>query len=381
MNVLEPWKEAQKISYSDRLKRFVYQQEEESLAGSLPRVLEQLPMKPTVMGIDSPHQMGDHTVYEMLTRGPFYCMTAHFTGVAPHSPVRGAHRHIVPPALFCTTGKGWEWNDGKTYNFEAYDLLLVPPYTIHQHGGDREIGCEIYVPETARVFHLLGLMRREQFKLNEKPAFPEGTEPIYDDAGKLIGYRIKKGVLGITKEIEVIFGAEPSADAAFQARCSAQPWKGEVKNSYDRYLSLYHSEIEFCRSVSHVALEREQPWEWTPHGKLKWMVHPDTETATKDLWVYFQEIPPGSRSGQHRHASEEQILVLEGRGYDVHDGERWDWQQSDLICIPAMTTHQHFNRGESRALLLSSMPSVYMHLGLGGIEQIEDAPEYAEKGG
>jgi gentisate 1,2-dioxygenase len=105
------------------------------------------------------------------------------------------------------------------------------------------------------------------------------------------------------------------------------------------------------------------------------MVHPGTQTATNHAWIYFQQIEPGSRSGQHRHVAEELILVLEGKGYDVHDGERWNWQQGDLICIPTMTTHQHFSLGDSPALLFSASPSIYADLGLGGIEQFEDAPE------
>ena len=376
--MLEPWEEIQKVS--DYLKRFVYQHGEDSLAGSLPHVLKPLPKRPTVMGMDSPHQTGDHVSYDMLTRGPFYCMTSHFTSIAPQAPVRGAHRHIGAPSLFCLGGKGWEWNDGETYYFETYDIMTVPPYTIHQHGGDREVGCEIFVPEDGRIHHLLGLIWREQHKLSEKPVFPEGTEPIHDDKGKLLGYRIKRGVLGITKDIEVMLGPEPSRDASFQARRSAGPWKAPVENTYDRYLKLMHEEADFCRESPHVVREQEQAWEWTAQGKLKWLVHPLMELATKRKWIYFHEIPEGSRSGRHRHVSEELILVLEGRGYDIHDGERWDWEQGDLICIPAMTEHQHFNLGQSRALLLNSMPSIYTYLGLGGIEQLEEAPEYTEKG-
>ena len=148
-----------------------------------------------------------------------------------------------------------------------------------------------------------------------------------------------------------------------------------MENTYDRYVKLIHDEADFCRRVDHVIRETEQPWEQTRQGKLKWMVHPETETATNHTYMYFQEIGPGSRSGQHRHISEELILVLEGRGYDTHDGERWQWDQGDLICIPPMTVHQHFNTGSSRVLLLNCMPSVYTDLGLGGIEQLEDAPE------
>ncbi|MBI2985397.1 MAG: cupin domain-containing protein [Deltaproteobacteria bacterium] len=142
---------------------------------------------------------------------------------------------------------------------------------------------------------------------------------------------------------------------------------------------MLHEEADFCRKVDHVAHEAKNPWEWTRQGRLKWMVHPDTETATNHAWIYFHEIPAGSRSGKHRHVSEELVLVLEGRGYDIHDGERWEWEQGDLICIPSMTVHQHFNLGDGQALLFNSMPSVYAALGLGGIEQFEDAPEYPER--
>jgi gentisate 1,2-dioxygenase len=92
----------------------------------------------------------------------------------------------------------------------------------------------------------------------------------------------------------------------------------------------------------------------------------------------MQEIPAGSRSGKHRHMTEEQILIIAGHGHNVHDGRRWEWERGDLVSIPAMAEHQHFNAGPDRpALLLSSMPSVGVGLGLGGIEQLEDAPEYA----
>jgi len=261
------------------------------------------------------------------------------------------------------------------YTFEEHDLLIVPPYTVHQHGGDDEVRAEIYVPETGRVHHLMGLTWREQHKLSEKPTFPEGTKPLYEN-GELIGYRILRGVLGITEDVDVILGAEPKREAAFKARRASGGWDGEVGNTYDRYVKLMHDEAEFCRTVDHVVRAAEQPWELTPQGRLKWLVHPDTVTASKQKWIYLQEIPAGSRSGRHRHVAEELILVISGRGYDVHDGERWEWRPGDLICVPPMTDHQHFNTGDEPALLLSATPSHYTYLGLGGIEQLDTAPEY-----
>jgi quercetin dioxygenase-like cupin family protein len=371
---LEPWKQDHS-RFPDGVKRLVYQNMEEARARSLPHVLEQLPMKPTVQGMDSPHQNGDHVAYEMLTRGPHYLLTSHFTSIAPGAPVRGVHRHISAPTLFCLAGRGWERNDDVLYTFEEHDLLIVPPYTVHQHGGDDEVQAEIYVPETGRVHHLMGLTWREQHKLSEKPTFPEGTKPLYSN-GELIGYRILRGVLGITEDIDVILGAEPKREAAFRARRASGAWEGAVENTYDRYVKLMHDEAEFCRTVDHVVRAAEQEWELTPQGLLKWLVHPNTVTASKQKWIYLQEIPGGSRSGRHRHVAEELLLVIAGKGYDIHDGERWDWKQGDLICVPTMTDHQHFNTGDEPALLLSSTPSHYTYLGLGGIEQLDTAPEY-----
>ncbi len=332
------------------------------------------PFNKTVQGTSSPHQTGDLTCNEILTRAPLWDLTCHFSDIPPNAPLRGTHRHISAPTLFCTSGKGWEWNDGNRYEFETFDLLVVPPYTAHQHGGDKDIGCQIFVPQT-RMVHALGVLVREQIKFGEQTTFPEGTEPIKDENGNAIGYRIKKGVLGLEEDLEVRLGAQPNVQAAFETRRSAGPYPGEPGDTYERYVKLMHDEVEFCARVTHVIRFDERPWQDTRQGRIKFMVHPYVVNAARRVWLYLQEIPAGSRSGRHRHASEEQILVLEGRGYDVHDGDRWNWQKGDLISIPPLVEHQHFNLGEHPALLFSSMPSMCADLGLGGIEQLEDAPE------
>jgi len=169
-----PWEAEESLEPSDPL---AHQRLEESFKEQLPRVVKLLPVQGTVMGSSSPHQTGDIVCYDILKRAPLYDLTSHFSDIHPHAPVRGAHRHISAPTLFCLSGRGWEINDGKTYWFSTYDMLVVPPFTIHQHGGDEEVGCEIFVPQS-RMFSILGLTKREQIKFGEKPTFPQGTEPF-----------------------------------------------------------------------------------------------------------------------------------------------------------------------------------------------------------
>jgi quercetin dioxygenase-like cupin family protein len=65
----------------------------------------------------------------------------------------------------------------------------------------------------------------------------------------------------------------------------------------------------------------------------------------------FEEAP---RSGSHRHAHTEAMLyVLEGNGYSMIDGQRYDWQEGDAVHVPPrMTVHEHFNDSDARTRTL-----------------------------
>jgi uncharacterized RmlC-like cupin family protein len=110
--------------------------------------------------------------------------------------------------------------------------------------------------------------------------------------------------------------------------------------------------------------------------------------------VYMQILPPGGRSGRHRHLAEEALYVLEGRGYDIHtdcdveitdtyhwqpqdEERRFEWEAGDMIYIPPNTIHQHFNADPARpARLVSATNRIYKWSGLNDLEQIENAPTY-----
>ena len=138
----------------------------------------------------------------------------------------------------------------------------------------------------------------------------------------------------------------------------------------------------------------EMPWEMSRQGLLKHLLNEAMNTRMETVDAYMQIIPPGSRSGKHRHLAEECLYVLEGRGYDLHQDcdveitddyhwkpqeevKRFDWEAGDVIYVPPNTIHQHFNADPDRpARLVSSINRIFKHCGLNDLEQIEDAPEY-----
>lgn len=140
----------------------------------------------------------------------------------------------------------------------------------------------------------------------------------------------------------------------------------------------------------------QMPWELSRQGILKHLLNEAMNTRMETVDAYMQILPPGSRSGRHRHLAEECLYVLEGCGYDLHQDcnleitdkyhwvpeselRRFDWEAGDVIYVPPNTIHQHFNGDPVRpARLISSTNRVFRYCGLNDLEQLDDAPEYAD---
>ena len=146
-----------------------------------------------------------------------------------------------------------------------------------------------------------------------------------------------------------------------------------------------------------VVRPEDMPWEMSRQGLLKHLLNEQMNTRMETVDAYMQVIPPGSRSGKHRHLAEECLYVLQGRGYDLHQDcdveitdtyhwrpqqeiKRYEWEAGDVIYIPPNTIHQHFNADPLRPVrLISAINRIYRHSGLNDLEQLEDAPEYDPK--
>ena len=138
----------------------------------------------------------------------------------------------------------------------------------------------------------------------------------------------------------------------------------------------------------------DMPWEMAKQGLLKHLMNEAMNTRMETVDAYMQIIPPGSKSGKHRHLAEECLYVLEGKGYDLHQDcdveitdtyhwkpqdevKRYEWEAGDVIYIPPNTIHQHFNSDPDHPVrLISAINRIYNKFGLNDLEQIESAPEY-----
>lgn len=117
-------------------------------------------------------------------------------------------------------------------------------------------------------------------------------------------------------------------------------------------------------------------------GKLRFYLDPVTfkETPLQQWRVFTHEIK--TRSGKHTHQGGLIIYVVEGKGYSIVDGERWDWEKGDLVLLPLKPggiEHQHFNLDPDKPSVWAAFIHVPIQEYLASdLQQKEASPDFKE---
>ncbi len=87
---------------------------------------------------------------------------------------------------------------------------------------------------------------------------------------------------------------------------------------------------------------------------------------TQSLQAHFVTLPPGARDKGHGHQNEAFLYILEGCGFDIHDGIRYDWEAGDAVAVHNDSVHWHNNTGTERGVVILVMKAkpLWIFLGL-----------------
>jgi len=127
---------------------------------------------------------------------------------------------------------------------------------------------------------------------------------------------------------------------------------------------------------------RERLWDVHKQAKTKRYLSPHEpelrDTALQEWEVFLQLIP--ERSGKHCHQGGLVIFVLEGSGHTIVEGERYDWEEGDLMLLPVRpggVEHQHFNHDPKQpAKWIAFVYWPFFNAGGSETTQIETSPIY-----
>lgn len=134
-------------------------------------------------------------------------------------------------------------------------------------------------------------------------------------------------------------------------------------------------ELKRLRSIPRVTKGKDLKFK---SGARKWTVNiltPKHDT-TQALYGAMVIMGPGGRSVKHGHMNEAVFYILDGKGHEIHDGKRYDWEAGDLVVVENACVHQHFNddpNNFARALVIKSKP-LYLFMNLFFQELLEGSP-------
>lgn len=121
-----------------------------------------------------------------------------------------------------------------------------------------------------------------------------------------------------------------------------------------------------CDGGQRVLRAMDRHW----YGDVQPLIDRSTGFDERAVACFLRRIPPGGKSDIHRHNFEAMGYIVKGRGFEIHDNQRFDWNQDDAVYIPANVWHQHCDadaENEAIVLLITNWP-LLLHLGICSLE-------------
>ena len=244
------------------------------------------------------------------------------------------HRHLIDAVIHILRGHGYSIIDGIRYDWGPGDFLCVPTFAWHRHVnlGDEPVQ---YVAGTSTPYsQSLGVAIHEDERYQEYWVFAQKS----DDARTTL----------ITGGAEVP-GAVPGSQSVSEFRGD----QGLASHLYEQQVEFAVAEEKRRRAGRVVVRGADVRFGPTRMGSMAYIVDPRLGFNTKVMATVLAEIPPGKRSGVHRHLYEEVNYILSGEGYSIVEDLRYDWKAGDALCIPVFAWHQYFNTGSQPVRILS----------------------------
>ena len=129
-----------------------------------------------------------------------------------------------------------------------------------------------------------------------------------------------------------------------------------------KYGEVYRQLLEQPR----VYKTKWMPFKGGPVLFSRTVISPQHAAVAQSIETHVEVFAPGAYGQKHGHMNSAIFYILNGKGYDVHDGKRYDWEAGDACIVENGCVHQHFNADPNRAarvLVMKAKPLfLFFHL-------------------
>lgn len=235
------------------------------------------------------------------------------------------HKHTPSASRFVLEGDGgYTVVAGEKMTMNRGDLILTPNGCWHDHGNEGTVPV-IWVD--VLDVPLVESLNATIFEFDYVETAPKA--PSLSNSGNLSG-RINQTVTKPADHSRNLYGIG-----------GVKPLFVDHKRGENE-----HSPQFFYRwSDTQVALERMRNYEGSPYdGVLIEYVNPVTGDSVMPSMSYrAQMLRPREETKVHRRMASTVYCVLDGEGYTVINGEKFEWTRNDVFVVPNWAWHRHVN--------------------------------------
>ncbi len=219
------------------------------------------------------------------------------------------HRHSASALRLVVEGKGaWTAVEGEKTYMEPGDFVTTPNWTWHDHGHEG----------TEPMVWLDGL---------DVPVVQSMEVSFYEQAPTLQQDLTKPNDLS-----QRLYGA------------------GSLRPTWTKHDGVYSPLINYKFAHVYDVLRRlAKDTDGSPFdGVCLEYTNPLTgKSALATIACFAQLLQPGQRTKAHRHTGATIYHVIQGKGYSVIDGTRFEWEDKDTFVVPSWAFHEHEAQRES----------------------------------
>ncbi|WP_271024108.1 cupin domain-containing protein [Rhizobium sp. RCAM05973] len=240
-----------------------------------------------------------------------------------------AHAHSASALRFIMEGSGaYTIVDGHKMTLGANDFVLTPNGTWHEHGISEDGAPCIW---------------QDGLDIPLVNALEANFYAVHEDLRQAVGHPVN--------DMTAIWGNPGLRPAEGKWGHAYSPlFKYEWAPTYEA-LSRYAS-VTDGSSFDGVFMNYANPLTGGP--------------VMQTIGASMQMLRPGEKTKAHRHTGSVLYQCAKGSGYSIINGERFDWKERDIFCVPSWAWHEHANSGDREdACLFSFNDMPVMHsLGL-----------------
>lgn len=228
-----------------------------------------------------------------------------------------AHKHKASALRFIMEGEGgYTVVDGNKIKFDVNDFVITPNSTWHEHGVEE--GGKTCIWQDGLDIPLVNALEANDY------AVLDG----------------KQEVISKVNHLPNTFGSAPGLRPAFQSW--NEPFSPILKYAWkDVYPALLKT------------LSVNTPCEID--GILMHYSNPLTGGhVMQTMGASMQLLPAGFKGKAHQHTGSFVYQCAKGKGYSIINGERFDWKERDIFCVPSWAVHEHVNLSDSEDACLFS---------------------------